>query len=825
MHRIFLPIYHFFQKRKGLMYGLMIGSFLFFLFFGARLRFEEEILKLLPRSSMDNELAFSEVALKDKVFIQMTASGDNAVSPRELGRYMDQFMTELQARDTAGRYIKGLLYKLDAEMALGAADYAFAHLPSFIDTAWYSRFDEALTPEAIEAQMQRNYQLVMDDEDGTATTMVTMDPLNLRGILISSIMPSESSNVGGYTIVDGHFFFPDKSAALAFMDPAFNGMDSGVATRFYNLLQQTRKTFETAHPEVRVLAFGNPLGGVSNASTIKKDLFMTVGLSLIIILIIILLCFHGGSFIWQQIVPVAYGAVFAMACMYWIKGYMSLMALGLGAIVLGVAISYCLHVLIHFYYVGDAETMLREESTPVFLGCLTTIGAFCGLMFTESELLSDFGIFATFALIGNTLFALIFLPHFLRPSQVKFKRTKGFPLIDRINNLPWDRNKWVLCGLVVLIIVGVIFSPRVKFDSDLRNLNYEADFLTEAQDFYNEKNSDGYKHLYFANHSDKLDEALEADQLLERRLDSLEKTGLIKGHASLVPYLFHSERLQQERIAAWKAYWTPGKKAQMKRNLWAAAREYDWQIDFTPFYSLLDADYEPGNLFESGAIPSGLMSNYIERQASGRYMVFTQVSFAMEDMDKAIAAVIASPRTLVLEPFYYCRDMVEIVHEDFNTTLWISSLFVLLVLLLSFRNILTALLAFLPMGISWYVLQGYMAIFGLQFNLINIVISTFIFGIGVDYSIFVMEGLLKEARTGDTNMLSFHKVAIFFSALVLVIVVCSLIFAVHPALSSIGVITLIGMASTILITYALQPFVFRQLLKVPLLRRGFGVKD
>ena len=129
------------------------------------------------------------------------------------------------------------------------------------------------------------------------------------------------------------------------------------------------------------------------------------------------------------------------------------------------------------------------------------------------------------------------------------------------------------------------------------------------------------------------------------------------------------------------------------------------------------------------------------------------------------------------------------------------------------------------MGISWYVLQGYMAIFGLQFNLINIVISTFIFGIGVDYSIFVMEGLLKEARTGDTNMLSFHKVAIFFSALVLVIVVCSLIFAVHPALSSIGVITLIGMASTILITYALQPFVFRQLLKVPLLRRGFGVKD
>ena len=676
MHKIFLPIYYFFQKKKGLMYGLMIGTFIFFLFFGLKLRFEEEVIKLLPRSSMDNELAFSEVTLKDKIFIQLTASGENARSPRELCKYMDLFTAELMAQDTAGRYIAGILSRLDAELAIGAADYAFEHVPSFIDTAWYSRFDEVLRPEAIEEQMARNYEMVMADEEGTVTTMVTMDPLNLREVLMQSVMPAEGAEAGGVTIVDGHFFCPDKSAALAFMDPAFDGLDSGAGTRFFNLLTKTRQSFETAHPEVRILAFGNPLGAVSNASTIKHDLFSTVGVSLVIIFIFIFFCFHDWSFIWQQLIPVAYGTAFAMACMYWIKGYMSLLALGLGAIVLGVALSYCLHVLIHFYYVGDAERMLKEEATPVFLGCLTTIGAFMGLIFTESELLSDFGIFATFALIGNTLFALVFLPHLLRPSQVKFKHTKGFPLIEKINDLPWDRNKWLLGTLLILIIVGIIFSPKVKFDSDLRNLNYEADWITEAQDFYNEKYSDGYKHLYFANHSDNLDEALEANMLLEKRLDSLEKDGVVKSHDGLVPVLFHSTRLQEERIAAWKAYWTPEKKAEMKRNLWHSASKYDWNIDFTPFYSLLEADYQPGNLFESGAVPSSLMSNYIERQASGRYMLFTRISFRPDEMDKAIEAVIASPRTLVLDPFYYCRDMVEIVHDDFNTTQWISSLLV-----------------------------------------------------------------------------------------------------------------------------------------------------
>jgi predicted RND superfamily exporter protein len=99
-----------------------------------------------------------------------------------------------------------------------------------------------------------------------------------------------------------------------------------------------------------------------------------------------------------------------------------------------------------------------------------------------------------------------------------------------------------------------------------------------------------------------------------------------------------------------------------------------------------------------------------------------------------------------------------------------------------------------------------------------------VFGIGVDYSIFVMEGLLQEARTGDTARLEYHKVAIFFSALILVIVVGSLVFANHPAISSTGRITLIGMIFTILMTYSLEPFVFRKLLKTKWFRKSIKIE-
>ena len=822
MHRFFLPLYRYFQRHKTALYLLLAGSFLLFLAFGTRLRFEEDIVKLLPRSSTDNELAFSDIGLKDKVFIQVTsADPEKPLDPATLGAYMDEYCEALLQRDTATHYITGILYQLDMGMMLGAMDYGFEHLPCFIDTSMYAAFEAALEPAAVEAAMQENLELLMEDETGEITQLVTMDPLGLRNILIRKLLPEDGGSVGGFTIDEGHFFCPDKTVALAFLSPGFNPMDSGAGTHFYKLMSRERKAFEAAHPDARVLAHGAPLGSVSNASTIKGDLLMTVGLSLIVILVILLLSFHSWTFIWQQVVPIVYGAVFALACLYWIKGFMSLMALGLGAIVLGVAISYCLHVLIHHYFVGDVEQMLREESTPVTLGCITTVGAFLGLLFTESDLLRDFGLFATFALIGNTFFALFFLPHFMKPEQVKFKRYKGFHAIDKINDIPWDRSRWILAGLAVVVLAGVALSHRVKFDSDLRNLDFDNPLLTQSQELYSQKNANGYMNQYFAAYDEDLDQALEYNTLLQQRLDSLAEAGLVKGYSPLSFVLFRSERDQQMRIDAWKAFWTPERKTQAWREIAASARHCGLEAAlFYPFEALIEADYQPGNLFEAEVFPEELVSNYLERQETGRYLVFTSVAYRTEDNDPVTDALVSGPNTLVLEPFYYCRDMVEIVHDDFNTTQWISSLLVLLVLLIAFRNVITAFVAFLPMFLSWYVLQGLMALLGLEFNLINIVISTFIFGIGVDYSIFVMEGLLKEARTGQREMLGFHKVAIVFSALVLAIVVLSLVFARHPAIRSIGIITLIGMATTIFLTYSLEPFLFRQCLKWGWYRRS-----
>ena len=816
MHKVFLPIYLYFSNHKPLMYIILVTTSLLFLFFGLQLKYEEDISKLLPESSVESQLAFSSIELKDKIYLQVT-SAKEPLAPETLCERTDEFIDFLFEKDTSSHFISNVLYKLEPELAINGLDFVLEHLPSFVDTTAYPAFEEALQPEAVEKQMWVNYEQMMEDETGDITQAIAYDPLNLRQAVIGDALEGAVSN---FNIIDGHLFCPDSTVAIAYLAPAFRSLDSKASTAFSRMLSKAQKEFEANHPDVKVLAHGDPIGSVSNAGRIKSDLVVTVGISIVLILILIGLCFRSFPFIWKLLLPVLYGTVFSLACIYWIKGGMSLMALGLGAIVLGVGISYCLHVLIHHFFVGDPEKLLLDESTPVFLGCITTVGAFCSLLFTDSDLLRDFGLFASFSLLGSTLFALIFLPHFL-PKRKADADSKTFRRISRLNNLPFDRKPWFLALIVIIVIVGIIFSPKVKFDSDLRNLDYNSPAEVAAEGLFNDKNNDGFFHLYFATVSTDLDEALEADKSLMVKLDSLKRQGVVHSYTDMIPKLFVTMEEQEQRIAAWNAYWTEERKSEAIRMVDKGA--HDFGLDpmmFYDFKDLLEADYEPASLLESGIVPDNLLGNFIECNADNQYMVFTDVSMDFDEKDIATDALVLNPKTFVLEPFYYCKSMVEVINDDFNIAVWISSLFVLLILLVSFRNIITALLSFLPMVLSWFMVQGYMALIGLEFNLISIIISTFIFGVGVDYSIFIMEGLLAQARTGSRDILTWHKVAIFFSAAILIIVVSSLLFAVHPAIRSIGLSTLIGMVSTIMISYALQPFVFWQLMKIPWYKRS-----
>ncbi len=819
MTKLTIFVYNFFKQHKIIFYVCLLLSFSFFAFFGQKMVYEEDITKLLPSDDNgDNskEMVFANLKVKDKLFMVFKTKND-AVDVQMLSSACDSFVDGLMQREVAQQMVTDVLYKVDADLIQSGVSSLYNYLPVFLDSTDYVMMDSLTSKEHIESQMQKNLMVLYSPMGAVMGQVVAQDPLALREIFISKKDALRDGLGSNYTLINQHFFSPDSAIALVFISPNFKTVDSKMSTVLIDEIDAELAHLATIFPDVDVYYHGAAPQSVTNSRQIKKDLVMTLSVSMLFALLVIGLCYRNKSTLLQLAVPIVYGFFFALCLIYFMKGQLSLLALGIGAIVLGVAVSYCLHVITHYKYVGNPIRVLEEQTIPVSLGCLTTIGAFLSLMFTEAELLKDFGLFASFALIGTTAFCLFFLPQFFNEEKNK-RSEKAFSLLEKINSYPFERKTYLIGAIVIISLVCFVTSNWVKFDSDLTHIAYYDSRVLKSQAILAEHTTKDCKTVYFAAVSENLDSALTYSKKMESVLTGLKDNyGKVRSFGTSNSMIFIPMDVQEARLERWYAFWTEEKKQQVFDALNEASAKYGMDPNmFISFQNMIEVQRETLNLADSDILPSSLKSNMIEF-TDGKYMVFTPVNLLPQDKKEVCDAVTKVPHLVVIDPYYYTSNMVQLINEDFSTTLLISSLFVLIVLLVSYKSVILALIAFLPMTLSWYIVLGIMGIFNMQFNLINIVISTFIFGIGVDYSIFVMDGLLSEFRIRK-NILIFHKTAILFSAFVLIVSIASLMFATHPAVKSIGISTLIGMSTAVVISYSLEPFLFYWLIKRPTMK-------
>ena len=365
------------------------------------------------------------------------------------------------------------------------------------------------------------------------------------------------------------------------------------------------------------------------------------------------------------------------------------------------------------------------------------------------------------------------------------------------------------------------FKDGVDFDADMRNIGYFSENITYSEELVRAKTHTGDKQQYFASSGATMEEALDNFSRLSAKLDTLQEQGLVKSYTP-TSTIFVPQSVQQQRIEAWHNYWTEERLNKVRELIMRSAPKQDIVPSFfDPFFDAATQDYTPSPLYEQGIIPYGLQSTMMEQSADGKYLCFTSVrctndsvrsdSSAYQQICRAISPM---PNMMVLDTYFYTQDTLLELNDDFNVLQWVSMAFVFVVLLLSFRfKWKYALLGFAPILLSWLIVLGAMALFGIRFNLINIIISTFIFGIGVDYSIFIMSGLLNEGSEESSHILAYHKTAILFSAFILIVTVASMLLARHPAIQSVGFATLVGMVSAVALSYILQPAIFHWLKK------------
>jgi len=767
MTQLFILLYNVFRKRRMLFYAIVAGTFALFAYLASKLEYEEDISKLLP--STDNTeakgLAFSELKVKDRIYVQFF-SPSGAADADVLLDASSAFVDSLLALDIGTGDIGDVFYEVDDALRQEALRFMLENVAVlgggvFIDSIDGLRqgvpvSDQQIGRDRVFKQMEENRALLSTPEGSIFYRIMRYDPLNLRSIIMSEdsngTKPADSSPQGfslerllgnNLTLYCNHLFTKDTTTALVFISPSFVSFDSGSGTRLVNNIERAREQALRAYPDVEALFHGPPVQSVFNSRQIKRDLLMTIGFSLLIVCALLWLFFGKLRVLLFLLIPVVYGTAFSMACMYLLHGRMSLMALGIGAIALGVAISYSLHVITHNRYVPDAIQLLRDQTKPVLLGSLTTIGAFMGLLFTQSPLLRDFGLFASLAMAGASLASLVFLPQWFA-SRRHCERSEAIPsiiprnnvqnFIARINAYPLDHQRWLLVLIIITFIAGCYMSSRVKFDANLRNIGYNEPEVISAAERYAQKTSGGLATGYYAAVSSDADAAMRVNNTLNHVCDSLQNVGVIRSftHSSslLIPF---DER--ERRIEAWRRFWNADRIATLCRNINDAAKANGFKPEmFEPFFQLISGDGNEENandssnsamvspypvsvnpvldLLTSNSPLAPILANLIEKQ-NDNYLIYTAVNIPKENLAAVNDRLAALSGVIVADPFYYTTNMVEQLHKDFNAVLLVSMAFVFLTLLLAFHNIIQALIAFLPMFMSWYIVLGVMGLCGL----------------------------------------------------------------------------------------------------------------
>jgi len=801
MQLVLLP-YRFFSRHKLLMYCILAGLIGILAFFASKIRFEEDISSFIPQTKDGGYVSevFRQTKVKDKIILLFTSEDENNAD--QLAETADIFIDSLQKSDVGKSHINSILSQTGADISDKAYTYVTEKLPFFLKQADYERIDSLLVYQNLEKRMEQNYRNLISPLSTVTKKYIFSDPLGLTGNALAHFADLQLS--ANYEIHDEHIFSTDLKTLIAIVSPVFPAGDISHNKMLVNALDKQISAFSATYPETKISYFGGIPVAVENARQIRNDSLISLFIAVILIGALVLLAFKRKSAVLLIFLPVAFGGLSALAAMSILQTTVSTIAVGAGSIILGVALSYSIHVFCHSLHSSSAEDVIRELAMPLTVGSFTTIGGFAGLAFCKSPVLHDLGLFACFALIGTTVFCLFFMPHFLKFGIQKENRTMR--TIEKITSYPYEKNKILLIAITLVFTVCLIFSGKVEFDSDMNRLTYMSDSMQKTEKFTESVFESEFRNIYFISADKDENAVFKKYSAMNEKLEKLRSDGLI-AQVSSAKHLLVSPEIQRIKIAEWNNFWTTDKKAKLLNDLLQIGKNYNFKPEaFADFEALLSRNFKPLDYQSKTFTDNDLLNDKLD--FSGKIkMLVSQISLKESDKD-AVYSQFADTDIVILDKPYFASRMAGALNSDFNTVLYIVSILVFLALLISYGRIELALLTFLPMAAAWVIILGLMYLCGIEFNIVNIIISTFIFGIGDDFAIFITDGLMQEYRTGK-KLLEAHKTAVFFSAYTVIIGLGAMIFSRHPALHSVAASAMIGMFAVIIVSFTVQPYVFK----------------
>lgn len=800
MHKFFYNIFLQIKANKWLSVLFFILFLVGCAFFSNRLKFEEDITRIIPKDEKNDAMAKVIAQLKFTDKVAVIIEKDKAGTLDDMTAQATDFLDSVQPLSNYYNDIQG---QYDLDNFASTFDFVHQNLPLFLEKEDYKKLEQKLLKDSIASIVESNYKSLITPTGIVSKEFMLKDPLGLTFVALNRL--KEKNLTDDFEVYNGFIVTKDHSKLFLFINPKFSGSETEHNTEFVNRLEEIQQHLNPEYSGKSTLSyFGSSFIAVANAKQIKQDIITTVLISMIT-LMIILIVFYRKIYIPIIIfIPSVFGFFFALALLYFIQGTISAISLSIGAVLLGITIDYSLHIMTHYKHNSDSKTLFREITKPLIMSCTTTAIAFLCLLFVKSDVLKDLGIFAGITVIVSGIFSLLIIPHLYHPKQDAIENNSS--IIEKLAFFSFHNNKILIGACVLLIIVSCFTFNNVNFDKDLSKLNYVPTDQKIAEQKLETSSNSISKSLYVVNYGNNVEDVLNQNIALTNKLELAENKDEILSYNSIQSLVLPIS-VQQEKIKDWENFWTSEKVNFVKNEFIKDGKKYGFKEEiYTQFFSIFDKAYKPLKLEDYRAFNPSLFEEFVSHK-NGFYTISTLVKLKEESRENFVQQY-HNKETIVIDRKQLNENFLGNLVTDFNNLVNYSFIAVLLILWYFFRRIELVIISAIPIALSGLVTAGLMGLFDIKFNIFSSIVCTLVFGHGVDFSIFMTSALQKEYTTGKDEMPT-YRTSILLAVITTILAIGALIFAKHPALKSIASVSLVGVVAALVITFIFYPILFR----------------
>lgn len=745
-----------------------------------RVSFEGSIDIMLPEDGPAREaLAFlREADLANKVLVTLERDEARVDLPGLLDaadRLADGLDPSLVTRAAVG---------IDESLAMDEVFALAACLPQLATADDLTGIERRLAPDAIAQSLRDVQRRMLTPEGMVSMSGIRADPLGFRTIVLQRLQALMASFGYRAAIESGHLVSEDRRHALLVLDSPVPMTDATGARR---LAVHLRERMAALPAGVTGAAVCGHLHTTSNEEVIRRDIRITAIAAAVSFILLFVLVFRDWRAVLIFAIPIAATAV-AVPLAGVVLGRLSYLVIGLGSVIAGIAVDYGIHTYIAARNAaGDPDAAVARIVRPVTLGALTTVCAFAAFLASRIGGYRQLAVFAIPAILLSLAYAVFLLPSLVRSAPPRAPRARATGVSAR-------GRAWALGLFVVTLPAQILLATRIRFDPNVAALDGTAPEILAAERRFQQTWGGGESDLAIvAVEGADEESALRAnDRLLAAGGD---RTASWTSLAAIWP----SRETRGQRLAAWRAYWTAERIESLRADLARHGEACGFVPGaFDPFLTwIASPPADPPPATEEGML-AHIRARFLRPGANGRVRVLTFLPDREEDLLAARSLSQEHPGTIVFSREAFARDLSQGINREVGRVSAIGAAAIVVASFVLVGRPVLAAVSLLPalVGVLWGL--AVMTVFGLRLNIANLIAGIVVFGLCIDYGICKVYAC-QRGTTRDT------AAAVTLSAVTTVLGAGVLLFARHPALFSIGLTLVVGVAAGYLCAVGVVP--------------------